>query len=487
MSSFVADVEALKTMRDGFRHYARKHLYTFLEYCDRNYQREWYHTLIADKCEEVYEGKIKRLMIFVPPQHGKSEIVSRRFPAWALGKNPKLKIVGSSYSTDLARNFCRAIQRTIDDRDYAVLFPDTRINNSNVRTDATRGWVRNADMFETVGKGGFYKAVGVSGSLTGTPVDIAIIDDPVKDALEAYSRTYRERVWDWYLNVLLTRLHNESRQILIMTRWHVDDLAGRILEREGDKWDLVSFPAICESDKEAHRKPGEALWESRHSLERLREIEARSPRTFASLYQQRPAIEGGNIIQRSWFNYVPLADFERIRDNSPIDYYVDTAYTDNAANDPTGVIGTCSIGNDLYIVCAEKVRMKFPDLIRFLPGYVREHGYTDSSTIRIEPKANGLSVIDQLREGTGLNVTKTPTPRESKETRLNVASPFVESGRVYLVAGAWNESFIEEICAFPSFPHDEYPDLLCYSVDNHLKKSNRVNRRNLTKLAKKLY
>ena len=178
MSSFVADIEALQTMRDGFRHYARKHLYTFLEYCDRNYQREWYHTLIADKCEEVYEGKIKRLMIFVPPQHGKSEIVSRRFPAWALGKNPKLKIVGSSYSTDLARNFCRAIQRTIDDRDYAVLFPDTRINNSNVRTDATRGWVRNADMFETVGKGGFYKAVGVSGSLTGTPVDIAIIDDP---------------------------------------------------------------------------------------------------------------------------------------------------------------------------------------------------------------------------------------------------------------------------------------------------------------------
>ncbi len=487
MSGFVADIEALQTMRDGFRHYARKHLYTFLEYCDRNYQREWFHTLIADKCEDVFTGKIKRLMIFVPPQHGKSEVVSRRFPAWALGKNPKLKIVGSSYSTDLARNFCRAIQRTIDDKDYAVLFPDTSINNSNVRTDATRGWVRNADMFETVGKGGFYKAVGVSGSLTGTPVDIAIIDDPVKDAVEAYSRTYRERVWDWYLNVLLTRLHNDSRQILIMTRWHVDDLAGRLLEREADKWEVVNLPAICESDKEEHRKPGEALWESRHSLERLREIEARSPRTFASLYQQRPSIEGGNIIQRSWFGYVPAADFKRIQDNNPITFFVDTAYTDNADNDPTGIIGTCSIGNDLYIICAKKVLMKFPDLIRFLPGYVRENGYTDSSTIRIEPKANGLSVIDQLREATGLNVTKTPTPRESKETRLNVASPFVESGRVYLVAGPWNESFIEEVCSFPAFPHDEYPDLLGYAIDKHTQKGKKVNRTSLNKLAKKLY
>jgi predicted phage terminase large subunit-like protein len=482
-----ADIGTLREAQELFAKCARQHLYAFLPYSDPSYQRKWFHTLIADKCQAVYEGKIKRLMIFVPPQHGKSEVVSRRFPAWAMGNNPNLKIIGCSYSIDLARGFCRSIQRTIDTKEYSLLFPETRLNRGTVRTDAARGWTRNADMFEVVGKSGFYKAVGVTGSLTGTPADIAIIDDPVKDAIEAYSRTYRERVWDWYLNVLLTRLHNESRQILVMTRWHVDDLAGRILEHEADKWEVLRLPAVCEDATEKYRQPGEALWEERHSLARLREIEVRSPRTFASLYQQRPVIEGGNIIQRSWFNYVSASDFERIRESSPITFFTDTAYTDNTANDPTGTIGTCSIGNDLYISCATKVYKKFPDLIRFLPGYVRENGYTDSSTVRIEPKANGLSVIDQLREGTGLNVTKTPSPKESKETRLNVASPFVESGRVYLVAGAWNESFIEEVCAFPVFPHDEYVDLLCYAIDYHIKTKKRTNNNNLAKLAKKLY
>ena len=454
--------------RELFRREAERHFRVFLDYTQQNYSRKWFHTLIAEKCQALFEGTLptNKLMIFVPPQHGKSEIVSRKFPAWALGRNPKTRLVGCSYSADLAQQFSRSIQRTIDEDSYREVFPETQLNGGK-----QSGFIRNVDLFEVVGYGGFYKAVGVGGSLTGTPVDIGIIDDPVKDALEANSETYRNRVWEWYTDVFLTRLHNNSKQILIQTRWHADDLAGRLLDREGDTWTVVSIPAIREDKLMADdpREVGEALWEERHSLVRLREIEKRSPRTFAALYQQRPTIEGGNIVKSDWFRRVSQYDFDHIHGNEPMVFFIDTAYTDKSDNDPTGIIATCKIGNDIYVAHGEKVLMRFPDLLRFLPNYVKEHGYTASSSIRIEPKANGLSVIDQLRATTGLNVVATPSPHDSKETRLNAASPTIESGRVVLVDGAWTEQFIDEVCGFPSKPHDEYVDVLCYAIDYHSK------------------
>lgn len=443
----------------------------FLPYINPSYSRKWYHTLIADKCQELLEGRIRNLMIFVPPQHGKSEILSRSFPAWAFGYDPDLKIVGCSYSSDLAKQFSRSIQRIMDSEEYRKIFPRTLLNSSNIRT-VTRGYLRNVDMFEIVGRRGFYKAQGVCGSLTGTAVDIAIIDDPVKDAIEAYSPTYRERVWEWYTSVLLTRLHNESRQLFIMTRWHEDDLAGRILAREADKWDVVSIPAIRESLDDGNdndpRQVGEALWPERHSLERLLEAKTRSSRVFTALYQQHPSAEGGNIIKSAWFRKISEAEFRSRREREPIVFFLDTAYTNKTVNDPSGIIATCCIRETVYIVHAKKMLMKFPELIRFIPSYVKEHGYTPRSSIRIEPKANGLSVIDQLEEATGLNVTRTPSPREDKETRLNAVSPNVECGRVVLVEGTWNEEFIDEICGFPVKPHDEFVDVLCYAIDHFL-------------------
>lgn len=444
----------------------------FLDYTDGNYDRQWFHTLIAEKCQDLLLGKLptNRLMVFVPPQHGKSEIVSRKFPAWALGYNPKIKIVGTSYAVSLAHGFSRAIQRTIDSTEYREVFPATFLNSQSVANDAKRGYLRNIDIFETVGHGGFYKAVGIGGGLTGTPVDLGIIDDPVKDALEAASPTYRERVWSWYTDVFLTRLHNNSKIVFIMTRWHEDDLAGRLLDREPDKWTVVCIPAIREDMelKEDPRRIGEALWEERHSLERLKEAEQQSPRTFAALYQQHPTVDGGNIIKREWFKHIKLAEFKRIHDGEPIVFFLDTAYTDKTNNDPSGIIATCKIGGDLYITHAHKVMMKFPDLIRFIPQYAQEHGYNRRSSIRIEPKANGISVIDQLKATSGLNVVSTPSPKDSKETRLYAASPTVECGRVILVEGAWNEAFEDEICGFPAKPHDEYVDILGYAIDYHI-------------------
>lgn len=479
----------LELERELHKREAQTRFPVFLDYTAQSYDRQWFHTLIADKCQRLLEESLgtDRLMLFVPPQHGKSEIVSRKFPAWALGINPLLKIVGSSYSADLAEQFSRSIQRTIDSSEYKTVFPNTYLNNQNVTHDKKRGWVRKVDMFETVGFGGFYKAVGVGGSLTGTPADIGIIDDPVKDALEAGSQIYRDRVWDWYNDVFLTRLHNKSKQILIMTRWHEDDLAGRLLEHEPEKWTVVSIPAVREDMtlREDPRRIGEALWEDRHSLERLLEVEKRSPRTFAALYQQRPTIEGGNIVKREWFKHIKAAEFRRIYDDEPIVFFIDTAYTDKTSDDPSGIIATCKIGGDLYVTHAQKVQMRFPDLLRFIPKYVEEHGYTRRSSIRIEPKANGISVVDQLKETSGLNVVTTPSPRDSKETRLFAASPTIESGRVILVDGAWNEAFVDEICGFPSKPHDEYVDIIGYAIDYHI--SNPFKPIDKARTSKKVY
>ena len=461
----------LELQRELHRREAARSLPVFLDYTQPSYRRQWFHTLIARKCQELLEGHLwtNKLMIFVPPQHGKSEIVSRKLPAWALGVNPLLKIVGASYSADLAQQFSRSIQRTIDSDEYRRVFPDTFLSGKSVKTDVQRGYLRNVDIFETVGYGGFYKAVGVLGGLTGTPVDVGIIDDPVKDALEAGSATYRERVWCWYTDVFFTRLHNRSKQVLIQTRWHEDDLAGRLLEREGDSWEVVRIPAIREDydDPEDPRQLGEALWEEEHSLASLRTAEARSPRTFAALYQQRPTVVGGNIVKRDWFGHCSPREFEARRRGEPTVFFLDTAFTDKTENDPSGIIATCKVGETLYITHGRKVRMKFPDLLRFIPQYAQEHGYSPKSSIRIEPKANGVSVIDQLREVTRLNVTSTPSPTESKGTRLNAASPSIECGRVALVDGDWTEDFLSEVCGFPAKPHDEYVDVLCYAIDYH--------------------
>lgn len=445
---------------------------SFLGYANSKYQAEWFHKLIANHCQMLFEGKIQNLMVFMPPQCGKSEIISRNFPAWALGRDPDLKIVGSSYSADLAAQFSRSIQRIICTQEYRRIFPETFLNGSNVRANA-KGYLRNVDIFETVGHQGFYKAVGVGGGLTGTPVDIAIIDDPVKDSAQANSPTYRQSVWDWYNTVLSTRLHNKSKQLFIMTRWHEDDLAGRILKAEPNEWTVLSIPALCEQENDGEwrsgRHIGDALWEDKHSLKKLLKQKARAPREFSALYQQHPSIEGGNIVKRDWFQTIPLADFKRLRGREPMHFYLDTAYNKKKRgqdNDPSGILAACRIGQTIYLYHAQQVWKEMPDLLRFLPEYIAAHEGNAESKLYVEPKANGISVVQMLRETTSLNVKETPTPSDDKEVRLSVVSPRIECGRVCIVEGGWNEDFLNEVCGFPAMPHDEFVDILGYAIND---------------------
>lgn len=443
----------------------------FLGYNNTKYELEWFHRLIAEYCQMLLEGKIKNLMVFCPPQHGKSEIISRNFPAWALGCNPDLKIAGCSYSSDLVQQFSRSIQRTISSKEYKDIFPDTYINGYREEKNV-KGYISNVDLFETVGHSGFYKAVGVCGPLTGTPVDIAIIDDPVKDANEANSITYRQRVWDWYNTVLTTRLHNESKQLFIMTRWHEDDLAGRILRAEPDDWTVLSIPAICEVENDgglSSRHVGDALWESRHSIAKLLRQKTRSPREFNALYQQHPTIEAGNIVHRDWFMRISKSEFKALRFEEPIHFYLDTAYNKKKArqdNDPSGILAACKIRGNVYIVHVQQMWKEMPELLRFIPEYINSHEGNSESKLHVEPKANGISVIQMLKQTSNINVTQTVTPTDSKEVRLRAVSPRIECGRVYIVEDTWNEDFLDEVCGFPSQPHDEFVDILGYAIND---------------------
>ena len=243
-------------------------------------------------------GEIKKLMITMPPQHGKSEGATRRLPAFVLGQDPNKRIAIVSYNAIKARKFNRELQRIMDDDRYYELFPQTLLAGQASYQEQgrrSRNYARNSDECEIVGYQGSFKTIGVGGSLTGEPVDMLIMDDLYKDASSAWSPVIRQNVADWYDTVASTRLHNDSQQLLVFTRWHMEDLAGRLLEQEGvydpienpQGWLLVSFPAIQNRppSEQDPRVEGEPLWPERHSLEKLLEIKGRSPTVFESLYQ----------------------------------------------------------------------------------------------------------------------------------------------------------------------------------------------------------
>lgn len=285
----------------------------------------YYHILT-----QFAEGKIKKLMVFMPPQHGKSEGSTRRLPAYMLGRNPDNKIAVVSYSAPKARKFNREIQRIIDTPEYAEIFPETRLNSSNVTTIAG-SWLRNADECEIVGHRGGFKTVGVGGPLTGEPVDTLIMDDIYKDAKTAWSAVVREAIEDWYDTVAETRLHNNSQQLIVFTRWHEKDLAGRLLELQGiydpvnnrNGWVVVIFPAIkigapTEYDP---REEGAALWPERHNLEKLEAVRTRNPHVFESLYQQDPKPLQGLMYENPFKEYDVLPATKQ----SKVKNYTDTA------------------------------------------------------------------------------------------------------------------------------------------------------------------
>jgi predicted phage terminase large subunit-like protein len=239
--------------------------------------------------EAVERGEIDRLMVFMPPRHGKSEKTSKRFPAWYLGRNPKRQIIAASYNSDLATDFGRDVKGILASPEFGDVFGDVQLRQDS----------RAADRMNT-NHGGAYYAVGVGTATTGRGAHLGLIDDPFKDREEADSETNRNKVWNWYRSTFYTRLMPGGVIVLVQTRWHEDDLAGRLLEQdgrieEGGQWTVLDLPAI--------NADGEALWPEWYDKEALLRIKATiGPREWSALYQQQPQPDEGTFFQRGWFN-----------------------------------------------------------------------------------------------------------------------------------------------------------------------------------------
>lgn len=224
----------------------RRTLLAFTSFTWPEYEINWHHRIIAAALDKVLDGSIRRLMIFMPPQNGKSELVSRRFPAYVLGRKPNTRIIACSYSMSLAEDMSRDVQRIMSSSEYITLFPKTKLGEGR---DPEK---RTQRQFDVVGHKGYYVAAGVDGSITGKTADIGIIDDPIKNSAEAYSETYRNNVWGFYKSAFTTRQFGSTGAIVLcQTRWHEDDLAGRLLSLakenlEADQWEIISLPAIKE-------------------------------------------------------------------------------------------------------------------------------------------------------------------------------------------------------------------------------------------------
>jgi hypothetical protein len=269
------------------RRRARASLLEFTRYTKPDFNPGTHHGTIASALERVERGECRRLMIFAPPRHTKSELASRRFPAWYLGRHPNRQLITSTYASEFAQDFGRDVREIVQDDTYRRLF------DMSLAADSTSRGRWHTD------RGGVYFAVGVGGPITGRGAHLALIDDPVKNRQDAESETIRESVWHWYTSTLRTRLMPGGAIVLICTRWHEDDLAGRLLEAQkhgGEQWEVVSLPAIRHEDGE-----DKALWPEWYPIEELHQIKgAIGPRDWLSLYQQTPTVESGTYFKREW-------------------------------------------------------------------------------------------------------------------------------------------------------------------------------------------
>jgi len=445
---------------------ARRELIVFTQQTYPGYIANWHHVEYAKKLDAFIRGEIKNLMVFMPPQHGKSELCSRRMPAKLLGDNPNLRIAVISYNHIFASKFNRDVQRIIDSDDYRALYPETFLNAQNIRT-VVGSYLRNADEFEIVGKRGGLVSVGVGGGLTGRPVDILIIDDPYKSQKEAWSPTVRRSIQDWYDTVALTRLHNNSQQLITLTRWHEDDLAGRILKSEPEKWEVVKFPAIKEGGILPYdpRQPGEALWPEVHSLERMEAVKKRNVFVFQAMYQQDPKPAEGLLFPADTLNYFNHEDIKDVK----FDSIVAVSDVADRGKDYYCMLLGGLLGNLIYILdviyTQEPVKVTIPLTL----GMLRDWRPVKH---RIESNGGGSIFAYSIREQkTTPTIIEEKVTSSNKETRILMASGLILEYCYFWEDYAPDSQYAEYMGALTSYllaggnEHDDAPDATTMMVE----------------------
>lgn len=441
------------------RRRARQYLLDFTLYTYPDYQPNWHHELLCRYLDAFAYGRIRRLMIFAPPRSGKSELVSRRLPAFMLGLNPDMQIIASSYSADLASRMNRDVQRIIDAPGYDRLFPDTQLYGKNIRTTASGAYLRNSDIFEIVNHRGVYRGAGVGGGIGGMGFDRGIIDDPFKDRKEAGSATVRQSRWDWYTSTFYTRQAPGAGILITHTRWHPNDIAGRVLDliKESDQaedWTIINLPAIATGTlhPEDPRQPGEALWADRFPVEFLEKVRAVNAYEFEALYQQNPLMSGTGTFDIAQIEIIDLLPevARKVR-------FYDLAVTAKASADYTvGLLMGIDRQENIIIFDVWRVQKDFTAVYAGIIHNAQIDG--KEVAIRLEAEKAGIIGLDFMMQDQRLRgyTLDKKAPIGDKWTRAQPFATRVNYGKVKLVKGLWNRAFLDELAMFS--PHAAQDD-----------------------------
>ncbi|MFI3254442.1 MAG: phage terminase large subunit [Eubacteriales bacterium] len=448
------------------REKARRSLSQFALYTDSHYVLNWHHTLLCQYLDDFVEKRRKRIMVFMPPRHGKSELVSRKLPAYLFGKNPDCEVIAASYSADLASKMNRDVQRIIDSEKYRDVFPNSTLFGKNIRSVANGSYLRNSDVFEIVNHRGSYRGAGVGGGITGMGGDYIIIDDPIKNKEEAKSATQRQNLWDWYTSTLYTRLEGGGSLLLTLTRWHEDDLAGRLLEqmkkdKVADQWDILMLPAICEDENKHPQDPraeGEALWEEKYNHQELATIKANiGTYDWSAMYQQHPRSADGTIFQREWFN----KRYRLLPHDVTLIQTWDLPFKNSEASAKCAGLVMGRRGAEIFIYDCINEKMDFPTSVAAIKNMTAKHPQARAKVI--EDKANGPAIIDFLKRDVPGMVAF--SPRGSKEDRALSVAPYFEAGNVYFPETApWVAELVEDLVKFPSGVYKDTVDALVQGI-----------------------
>ena len=411
-----------------------------------------HHKVYAKKLQDIASGKIKRLIINMPPRHTKSEFASIYFPAYMLGLNSKLKIIQATHTTELATGFGRKCKALVDSPDYKTIFEDTKVSPDS---KAAGRWATT--------DGGEYFAAGVGAAITGRGADLLIIDDPHSEQ-DALSATAMENCYEWYTSGPRQRLQPGGRIVVVMTRWSTKDLTAEVLKKQteanSDQWEVVEFPAIFDD--------GKVLWPNFWSEDELLKVKSSLPvAKWNAQWLQKPTSAEGAIIKREWWKMWE-------EDEPPTCEYVlqsyDTAFLKSETADYSA-ISTWGVfyknedsGPSLILLDCKKGRWEFPDLKRIAMESFSEH---NPDVVLIEAKASGLPLTQELRNMGIPVINFSPGGRRSgqdKVSRVHACAPMFESGLVWRPDFQWAEEMVEECASFPFGDNDDLVDSMSQAI-----------------------
>ena len=448
------EIERLKAHIRGQE--GRGDLISFTEEMMPGYECAKHHRLIADKLMAVERGEIKRLMIFMPPRSGKSTLASIYFPSWYIGKNPTRQIITASYSGKLSEQFSRKVRNTVGNANYTDFFPTVSLSADS----------KAKDMWHT-SQEGVYIAVGVQGAATGNGADLLLIDDPVRDAAEADSELIRDKVWDWFSTVAYTRLQPNGAIVVIMTRWHEDDLSGRLLEdmeEGGQQWDILRLPAIAEHDDVLGRKIGEALWPEWYPINVLEETrdllnKKAGQRFWSAMYQQNPVPDDGDFFKAEWIRYY---DDRPKTEELTIYATSDYAVTDKGGDFTVHMVFGIDQNANIYVLDCYRAQASSDEWIEVQISMMKEWKPIEWVGERGQIESSVGPFLRQIMKERGAycNINSLPSI-QSKTQRAQSIRGRTAMGKLYFPRKtAWTNDIVSEMMHFPRGKNDDCIDTL---------------------------